>query len=263
MALSLTVDVPDVLGVPNVLFSAASSLASGGLVALTSDLLGDVASFGAQWGIFSGGMPVVIAETVTSLSYRQEYAISTFPVERGGFESYNKVAIPFEARIRFAAGSLMMRDAMIASIAAIIGDTKTYDVVTPETVYQSVNVKRQEYDRSAQRGLGLLQVEVHVEEIRQTANLAAGTTSGTAAPDGAAPAPGGTVQSTTASPAARAADQTLGGAMRSALQSEVAALKASIAALQASIAAELSALTDLQEYERTESLADVFGVPLD
>ena len=87
---------------------------------LDDDLIGEIAPPGSQWGVFSGGAPVITADTVTSLDYKQEWAISDFPVERGAFESYDKVALPYDARVRFAAGgSAANREALLGSIAAV------------------------------------------------------------------------------------------------------------------------------------------------
>lgn len=120
------------------------------------------------WGIFLNGAPVVIADTVTKLSYKQDWAVANYPVERGGFESYDKVNTPYEVRLQFVAGgSLARRQALIDSIAAI-GDTLTkYDVVTPEAIYVDVNVTNYGYQRAANHGLGLLAIDIGVIEIRE------------------------------------------------------------------------------------------------
>ena len=163
------------------------------LTLLTNDLIGEIAPPGAQWGIFSGGGLVIAADTVTSLDYKQEWAISDFPVEEGAFESYDKVALPFDARVRFASGgSAANREALLASIASIAGTTEVFDVVTPEAVYISATVSHYNYTRTARRGLGLLSVDVWLLQIIQNGN----TGQNTAQPDGASQVNGGPVQTT-------------------------------------------------------------------
>ena len=72
---------------------------------LVSDLVNQFAAiFGPQRGIFLEGIPVVTAESVISFEYRQDYTIADYPVEGGVFESYDKVQVPFLAKIRFAQG---------------------------------------------------------------------------------------------------------------------------------------------------------------
>ena len=162
-----------------------------GLTILDDDLIGEIAPPGTQWGVFLGGGPVVTADTVTSLDYKQEWAISDFPVEEGAFESYDKVALPYDARVRFAAGgSAANREALLSSIAAVAGTTQVFDVVTPEAVYTSATISHYSYSRTARQGLGLLQVDVWLLQVIE--NVGTGNT--TAQPDGAATVNGGSVQ---------------------------------------------------------------------
>jgi hypothetical protein len=155
---------------------------------MTGDVV-DALNFGTgeQWGVYQGGSPVVVFDTFMEIDYRQTWNLSDYPVERGGFESYNKVYTPFEARVKFAAGGTEEnRAALLASVAAIAGTLQLYDVVTPEVVYQSVNVKHYEYRRTATNGLGVIQVEMWLEEIRVTVSEDSSTTAGTSSADSSA-----------------------------------------------------------------------------
>jgi hypothetical protein len=183
-------------GVPILFGNGASFFSSAAITILTSDtLLGYGAGAPPLWGIYQNGAPVVIADTVTELDYRQEWSVADYPVERGGFESYDKVNTPFRIRIRFASGgSVANREALLASIAAI-GDTlDLFDVVTPEAVYTSVNVERYDYRRSATNGLGLMIVDIDVLEIREDPGQ---NFQNTVSPSGFAAAPTSSVQSQT------------------------------------------------------------------
>jgi hypothetical protein len=152
--------------------------------------------FGAppQWGIFLNGAPVVIADTVTDFGYQQDWVIADYPVERGGFESYDKVNSPYRIRLQFVSGgNEANRQALLDSITAI-GDTLTrYDVLTPEAVYTSVNVEHYSYRRTARNGLGLMIVDVHLLEIREDQG---NDFQNTASPSGFKPTPVGNIQST-------------------------------------------------------------------
>lgn len=182
--------------------------AVGALELLTSDapgLLGLV--LGPQWGIFQGGAPIVVADTVLTVGYKQSWALSDYPVEEGAFETYDKVQIPYDARFRFASGgSAIDRQALLDSIAAIAGDLNLYDVVTPEAVYINANITNYEYQRRATNGLGLLTVDVWALEVR-VATSAPGSLSNAASPNDAPQTNGGTVQPTAPS----AAQSSLGG----------------------------------------------------
>lgn len=139
-----------------------------------------------QWGIFdSSGAPVVVADNVVTVEARQEWAISNYPLEGGAFESYDKVYIPFDARVRFSrGGSEQRRQELIDSIDAIAGDLKFYDVVTPEHVWESANIIHQSISRAAKDGLGLVKMDVWLEQVKADATAEFSTAQ---TPSGAAP----------------------------------------------------------------------------
>lgn len=194
--MAFTVNVPNFPGVPSVFRSGASSVLTSLLNADAYSLLAGV--FGLpQWGIYFYGIPVVVADTVTAFNLSKSWRISNFPIEAGGFQSFNKVYVPFRGSFRFAAGgSSATRKALLASIEAISGNLLQYDIVTPDAVYSGVNIIDYAYDRAADRGVGLIEVDVHVEEVRETA---AAAFSNVQDPASAAQVGGGTVQPVAAS----------------------------------------------------------------
>ena len=162
-------------GLPS-LSSGAANLFVTQLVLLTADAILGLLGFHQQWGIFSAGVPVVEADNVVSFDFRQDFSISNYPVEQGSFASYNKVQHPQEMKFRFSTGgSNADRQNFLNSIKAVIADTNLYDVVTPDAVYTNLNFVHWDYARSADRGAGLLVVDVWVEEVRP-ASLASSST---------------------------------------------------------------------------------------
>lgn len=158
-------NVPNVPGVPPL-----NSYLAETFTLLSSDLLsalGIIAS--QQWGLFLNGVLAITAESVNSFEYNQEWAIASYPIEQGGFESYDKVYTPFSIRIRFVSGgSFVNREALLSDVAAIAGDLNLYDAVTPEQVYLGVNVEGYNYTRQAQRGLGLMIIDMHLVQINES-----------------------------------------------------------------------------------------------
>lgn len=148
----------------------------GAVGAVVDLLLGDALSLltglgGPQWGLFLDGLPVVTAESVVSFEYKQGYRISNFPVEEGLFESYNKVQMPFDVRLRFSmGGDVSDRQALIESAEAAIASLELMDAVTPEAVYESLNPVHMDYRRTAVSGVGLLIVDIFCEQVRATAS---------------------------------------------------------------------------------------------
>lgn len=180
--------VPNVPGVPPL-----TSYLSAVPVLLVSDAIQFLASlFAPQWGIFLDGVPVVLADSVIDFSYKQEWTISDYPVEQGGFLSYDKVSTPYDVRIRFSTGgSEADRQDFLDSIAAVAGSLQLFDVVTPEEIYTNANIFHYDYRRTSQNGVGLIVVDIWLVEIRTTATAAF---SNTQSPSGASPVAGGNVQ---------------------------------------------------------------------
>jgi len=178
-------------GVPNLLDSSIAFLNPTEI--LTSDLVSDYGSGATPlWGLFLSGAPIVVADTVLDFGYQQAWSISDYPVERGGFESYDKVNSPFRVRLQFVSGgSEANRQALLDSIAAIGDQLTLFTAVTPTAIYPSVNVEHYEYRRTSKNGLGLLIVDVSLLEIRQGT---AGNFQNTASPSGFQAAPVGNVQ---------------------------------------------------------------------
>ena len=150
--------------------------------------------FTPVWGLYSGGAPVIIADTVMAFDHKQEWSLSDYPVERGAFETYDKVSLPFDVRLRFVAGDTAAnRAALLNSLAAVAGTTELFDAVTPEATYSNVNITHYDHRRTARNGLGLLQVDVWCLEVREVTMI---TGASTAAPDAAPQQNGGPVQTT-------------------------------------------------------------------
>lgn len=143
---------------------------------VVADVLDALFDNGQQWGLFLDGEPAVIAESVFSFEFKQNYRISTFAIEpsnqqsAGGFESYNKVAMPFDVGLRFTTGDTpAARAELLESVAAACASLDLMDAVTPEKVYQSVNPVHYDYRRTATNGVALLMVDVFCEQVRTTA----------------------------------------------------------------------------------------------
>lgn len=185
--MAFLVNVPNAPGVPPVARAPGSYSVS----LLTGDNF-QPGTFTQNWGLYQGGSPVITADTVVDMTYRQDWSICNYPLEQGAFESYNKVQMPFDIRMRFAAGgSLANREALLASIAAIAGTLNLYSAVMPESVYPNVNVMHYDFRRTSVNGLGLMVIDVWCQEIRVTTQSAG---SAVASPSAADQINGGTVQ---------------------------------------------------------------------
>lgn len=159
-------NVPNAPGVPAL--PRAAGVVSAVVQLLVSDALSLFSGLDSpSWGLFLDGVPVVTAESVVSFDFKKGARISSFPVENGGFESYNKVQQPYDVRLRFATGGTEAdRQALLESVAAAIRSLSLMDAVSPEAVYPNVNPVHYDYRRTHVNGVGLLQVDVFCEEVR-------------------------------------------------------------------------------------------------
>ena len=69
---------------------------------------------------------------------------------------------------RTAGGSVANRQAFLASIDAVMNTTDLYDVVTPEQVYVGYNFTHRDFKRTADRGAGMIIIDVTFQEIRSS-----------------------------------------------------------------------------------------------
>lgn len=188
------------------------------LVVADAAIIKNLFAGAAKWGIFdASNQPVITADSVVAVDYRKEYRIADFPVEAGspttpgGFNSFNKVATPFEIKVTFAAsgkGSLLSsllsggavgsiltgstpsadgRKKFLAALDAACANLALVSVLTPEATYSPVNITHYDFRRSAEAGATLLLVDVWCNEVRVTARRAPFGTLAVSAPT-AAPA---------------------------------------------------------------------------
>jgi hypothetical protein len=180
-------------GIPSLLGNIANVTNTVGL--LFADALNVIGLFaGPQWGVFNqDGTIALQPDSMISLDFRRDWKIPNYPVEQGSFESYNKVSLPSYTRIRLSKGGTNAdRQAFLEQVAAVAASLDLYDVVMPEgTLIQNVNFINYGINRTATNGVGLLSVDLELEEIRVTATSAY---SNTAAPSGANPVSTGSVQ---------------------------------------------------------------------
>lgn len=163
-------DVPKAPGVPAVARDAANSVATTE-DQLSSDSITVTATAAGQWGIYTvAGALALDPDTIEAVGYDAESRLADYPIEEGGFETYDKVALPFQNRVVMTkGGTLNQRRAFVKAVEEMRGDLELYNVVTPEWTYLNVNVARVSLDRAREQGGGLVRVELQLQEIRQNA----------------------------------------------------------------------------------------------
>jgi hypothetical protein len=191
---------------------------------LASDAAQIARAFGPpQWGIFDQfGVLLIQADSIAAIDYKREYRISDYPVEQGGFASYDKVAEPSDVRVTMvisgkgtllsnlvtggALGAIVTgvdmaannRAQVLNTLEALAATLDLVTVITPEQTYAGLNVVHHDYRRDNRNGFSLLTVDVWLREVRLTATQ---QFTQTASASGADPQSAGNVQPATPSPA--------------------------------------------------------------
>jgi hypothetical protein len=168
--------VPNAPGVPALLRNAAkvADAATFGILGVSDALDLLIGAEQVRWGLFDqDGQPVALADSVLSLDYRNSSRVSDYPVEQGAYASYNKVASPYEARLRMVrSGSEIDRSDFIAALDAAANSLDLYTVVTPDAVYENANIESFDYRREASNGAYIVVAELRLREIREVASAA-------------------------------------------------------------------------------------------
>jgi hypothetical protein len=134
-------------------------------------------NFETQWGIFdANGDPLTgftmslvgAIQSTYSFTFDRENQVSSFPVERGGFATYNKVRMPATPSIVLnLTGSISDGTQFLNAIENACNSTQLYSVITPQVQYINYTIQKYNYSRTASQGATLLSVEIFLMEVIQ------------------------------------------------------------------------------------------------
>lgn len=132
------------------------------------------------------GLPNIIPVTASMIDfeYKQDWPISNYPQEQGAFQSYDKVTLPFDVRLKLATGGTASnRQAFLNAVFAIAGGTPPgvplalpgsntslplFDVITPDQTYLSCSCTHVDFSRNAKNGVTLIVVDMWFQQIAVT-----------------------------------------------------------------------------------------------
>lgn len=189
-------NVPNVPGVPplsSYVFSTETLLYS------DAALIASIA-IPPQWGIYYNGIPIITSPSLASstaafvsailqplglnipggltpvfasmidFDFSAESPVSNYPQEQGAFQSYDKVQLPFDIRVRLASGGgATTRATFLSTCRAIRASFGLFSILTPEGNFNSVNCTHIDWHRDAKRGVSLIVVDLWFQEIVVTA----------------------------------------------------------------------------------------------
>lgn len=187
--------------------TTAQPAAASAVQSISSALSAAAKALGVSAPSRNGYVPLLVGSysgnAVADVAFSGDAQVPTYPVEQGAFETYDKIQLPYSAKVTICiGGTIQDRSRALAVIEGLKGSTQLVNVVTPERTYGSATVTHYDYDRAAAEGAAMLKVALWLQEIPVTAIATAGAS---AQPNGANAVNGGTVQGYTPSASMTAA----------------------------------------------------------
>ncbi len=162
-------NVPNLPGVPPVLRNPYLAAAISQVSPIVSGFLTGLEKV---WGVYDENAQnlVLTPDSIYGIDYLNSTRISDYPVEAGGFDTYNKVNNPRSISVSMRKGGTSAeRSAFLQALESMVVDINLYTIVTPDTTIRNVNLERFDYRREARNGASLIIVACHFTEIRTTA----------------------------------------------------------------------------------------------
>lgn len=175
-------DVPPLPGVPGLNRSSAAYVAAA-LTVVAEFLPPDL--FGPEWSITDqSGSWVLTPDSFVNFEYRNERKIPIYPIEEGSFQSYNKIAMPFDIRIVVSCNGngKMTKQSFLSAIDGMLDSLDLFDISTPNQIYNDCNLIHVDYRRESRQGVSLILAQLWFQQVLISQQPAPPTTS----PDGAA-----------------------------------------------------------------------------
>lgn len=143
------------------------------------------------YGIYlKSGAKAINPSSFLGIDYEADSSVISAPIESGSYSSYNKVKRPPIIRVLFVLEgwsglsgslpnltnfSLTSRAGMLGALDAMVNSATTYDIETPDTVYQDYDLVRYNY-RTSEREVTLLTVEAIFQAVLEEAEVTLSST---------------------------------------------------------------------------------------
>jgi len=168
-------DIPPLPGVPAINRNSAGYVAAA--LTVVAELLPNNL-FGTKWGITDEfGNTALVPDSFISFEYKNDKKIPNYPVEGGGFQSYNKVSTPFDCRlvVSCSGNGSMSKQGFLAAIQNYVESLTLLTIVTPDANYPNCNLIHVDYRRESRQGVTLLLAQLWFQQIIVAQQPAAST----------------------------------------------------------------------------------------
>lgn len=105
-------------------------------------------------------------DSFVKFDYKVDHKIPNYPIEKGSFQSYNKVTLPYEIKLTVTKSGIFAITPFLAQIEVLLNSTRLISVVTPDHVYTTTSLISFTYRKEATNGAVLLIAELTFQEVR-------------------------------------------------------------------------------------------------
>lgn len=146
---------------------------------------------GASSKLATKGTVLLRPDSFIDFEYRKDQKIPTYPMQDGAFQSYNKVALPFDIRLTVtcSGNGKMKKGPFLEAVNNLLNGLDLVDIVTPDATYKSCNLIHVDYRRDATNGATIIIAQLWFQWVR----IVSKSTTNTAAPSGTPSTPLGQV----------------------------------------------------------------------
>lgn len=162
-------NVPDVAGVPPIARSSSVPPSPQPAFSTSDSATTPTAATVPEWGVFdAAGKPAFVVDTYMQIKPNDDVKVSTFPVEKGAFGSFNKVNIPNDVELVVSLGNdQAAMTELLSVLKTMINSTDLFTIVTPNESFLNMSLEKKNYSRTSKNGVSRLEVHLKFIEVRE------------------------------------------------------------------------------------------------
>ena len=165
-------NVPPLPGVPPL--SRTGNQYLGAALNVVAQFLPSNLFIGTQWAIIDPQSAEIVLspDSFVEFDFKQDQKIPIYPLQSGAFQSYNKVAMPYEIRmtVTCSGNGPMSKTDFLEKINSLLNSLTLVDIQTPGFLYESMNLIHVDYRREAQQGATLIIAQLWFQWVRIVSN---------------------------------------------------------------------------------------------
>lgn len=115
------------------------------------------------------GNPIIQPDSAVEFDINADSTVNSHPVEKGGFQAFNRVQEPISIRLLLACqGKNMSRETFLSTLKGLREGTQVVTISTPDTTYPNMTLKAFGYKKTAEHGAVTIWADTQWVEERST-----------------------------------------------------------------------------------------------